>query len=115
MTTTPAPMTPRTAPPPPRSVLRDPAFLRLWAGTTASGLATWALPFVLGLAVLHRELGAAGLGLVLAARTAGSSGPSPSVGYWPTVTPAGRSCSGRPSRRRSRPRSSPSASAAHSS
>ncbi|MEU8519907.1 MFS transporter [Streptomyces sp. NBC_01216] len=47
------------------------AFLRLWAGTTASGLATWALPFVLGLAVLHRDLGAAGLGLVLAARTAG--------------------------------------------
>ncbi|MFD9532276.1 MFS transporter [Streptomyces sp. NPDC060010] len=64
-------MTPRPTPPPPRSVLRDPAFLRLWAGTTASGLATWALPFVLGLAVLHRELGAAGLGLVLAARTAG--------------------------------------------
>ncbi|MFI9208081.1 MFS transporter [Streptomyces sp. NPDC053253] len=56
---------------PPRSVLRDTAFLRLWAGTTASGLATWALPFVLGLAVLHRDLGAAGLGLVLAARTAG--------------------------------------------
>ncbi|KOV14345.1 MFS transporter [Streptomyces sp. XY413] len=51
--------------------MRDIAFLRLWAGTTASGLATWALPFVLGLAVLQRELGAAGLGLVLAARTAG--------------------------------------------
>nr|WP_268251445.1 MFS transporter [Streptomyces avidinii] len=51
--------------------MRDTAFLRLWAGTTASGLATWALPFVLGLAVLHRELGAAALGLVLAARTAG--------------------------------------------
>ncbi|MEV6580364.1 MFS transporter [Streptomyces sp. NPDC051582] len=45
--------------------------MRLWAGTTASGLATWALPFVLGLAVLHRDLGAAGLGLVLAARTVG--------------------------------------------
>ncbi|GGS02478.1 MFS transporter [Streptomyces nojiriensis] len=71
MATTPAPATPRTGPPPARSVLRDTAFLRLWAGTTASGLATWALPFVLGLAVLHRELGAAGLGLVLAARTAG--------------------------------------------
>ncbi|MFD4245358.1 MFS transporter [Streptomyces sp. NPDC058525] len=51
--------------------MRDVAFLRLWAGTTASGLATWALPFVLGLAVLHRELGPAALGLVLAARTAG--------------------------------------------
>ncbi|WKD32110.1 MFS transporter [Streptomyces xanthophaeus] len=71
MSTTPAPATPKTGPPPVRSVLRDTAFLRLWAGTTASGLATWALPFVLGLAVLHRELGAAGLGLVLAARTAG--------------------------------------------
>lgn len=71
MATTPVPATTETGPPPARSVLRDTAFLRLWAGTTASGLATWALPFVLGLAVLHRELGAAGLGLVLAARTAG--------------------------------------------
>ncbi|MFI6294978.1 MFS transporter [Nonomuraea sp. NPDC050790] len=53
------------------AVLRDPGFLRLWAGTTASGLATWALPFVLGLAVLDRGLTATGLGLVLAARTAG--------------------------------------------
>lgn len=69
--TTPAPATPKSDPPPARSVLRDAAFLRLWTGTTASGLATWALPFVLGLAVLHRELDAAGLGLVLAARTAG--------------------------------------------
>lgn len=69
--TTPAPTAAKSPAPPPRSVLRDPAFLRLWAGTTASGLATWALPFVLGLAVLHRDLGAAGLGLVLAARTAG--------------------------------------------
>ncbi len=69
--TTPPPTVAKSATPPPRSVLRDPAFLRLWAGTTASGLATWALPFVLGLAVLHRDLGAAGLGLVLAARTAG--------------------------------------------
>ncbi|QCX76400.1 enterobactin exporter EntS [Streptomyces sp. YIM 121038] len=56
---------------PARSVLREPAFLRLWAGTTASGLATWALPFVLGLAVLDRTIGAAALGLLLAARTAG--------------------------------------------
>ncbi|MGW1147749.1 MFS transporter [Streptomyces sp. NPDC002454] len=58
-------------PPPGRSLLRDPAFLRLWSGTTASGLATWALPFVLGLAVLDRVLTPTGLGLVLAARTAG--------------------------------------------
>ncbi|GHE70003.1 MFS transporter [Streptomyces longispororuber] len=54
-----------------RGVLRDPAFLRLWTGTTASGLATWALPFVLGLAVLDRTIGAGTLGLLLAARTAG--------------------------------------------
>ncbi|WP_285775058.1 MFS transporter [Microtetraspora sp. NBRC 13810] len=54
-----------------RSVLREPAFLRLWAGATASGLATWALPFVLGLALLDGALGAAGLGVVLAARTLG--------------------------------------------
>lgn len=56
---------------PPRSVLRDRRFLRLWLGTTASGLATWALPFVLGLAVLERTLTPAGLGIVLATRTAG--------------------------------------------
>ncbi|MFE5485762.1 MFS transporter [Streptomyces sp. NPDC056527] len=71
MTTTPTSAAPKSAAPPPRSVLRDPGFLRLWTGTTASGLATWALPFVLGLAVLHRDLDAAGLGLVLAARTVG--------------------------------------------
>lgn len=71
MATTPATTAAKSDTPPPRSILRDTAFLRLWAGTTASGLATWALPFVLGLAVLHRDLGAAGLGLVLAARTAG--------------------------------------------
>ncbi|UQS24478.1 MFS transporter [Amycolatopsis thermalba] len=52
-------------------VLRDPAFLRLWCGTTASGLATWALPFVLGLAVLDSTLTPAGLGVLLAARTIG--------------------------------------------
>ncbi len=71
MATTPAPPAPKTVDPQPRSVLLDVPFLRLWAGTTASGLATWALPFVLGLAVLHRDLSAAGLGLVLAARTVG--------------------------------------------
>ncbi|MFI9307115.1 MFS transporter [Streptomyces triculaminicus] len=71
MTTTPTSAATKSAASPPRSVLRSTAFLRLWTGTTASGLATWALPFVLGLAVLHHDLGAAGLGLVLAARTAG--------------------------------------------
>ncbi|WP_231114894.1 MFS transporter [Lentzea aerocolonigenes] len=54
-----------------RSVLRDSAFLRLWTATTASGLATWALPFVLGLAVLSRSLTAVELGVLLAARTTG--------------------------------------------
>ncbi|WP_406402594.1 MFS transporter [Streptomyces sp. NBC_00879] len=74
MATSPAPAAAKTEPPPARSVLLDTAFLRLWSGTTASGLATWALPFVLGLAVLHRDLSPAGLGLVLAARTAGFLG-----------------------------------------
>ncbi|MFI5619835.1 MFS transporter [Streptomyces sp. NPDC051567] len=75
MTSSPPRSTPApTAPPPTRSVLRDPVFLRLWSATTASGLATWALPFVLGLAVLTRDLTPAGLGLVLAARTAGFLG-----------------------------------------
>ncbi|MFE1359230.1 MULTISPECIES: MFS transporter [Streptomyces] len=55
----------------PRSVLRDTAFLRLWAGSTASGLATWAMPFVLGLAVLHDTITPAALGLVLGVRTVG--------------------------------------------
>jgi MFS family permease len=54
-----------------RSILREPAFVRLWLGTTASGLATWAFPFVLGLAVLDRRLTATALGLVLAARSVG--------------------------------------------
>ncbi|QOC95401.1 MFS transporter [Micromonospora craniellae] len=52
-------------------MLRDSSFVRLWAGTTASGLATWALPFILGLAVLDTDLDATGLGIVLAARTVG--------------------------------------------
>ncbi|MDT0328351.1 MFS transporter [Nocardiopsis lambiniae] len=52
-------------------LLRDPDFLRLWSATTASGLATWALPFILGLAVLDGTLTAIDLGLVLALRTAG--------------------------------------------
>lgn len=68
-----APMTTgsETSPSAARSILRERRFLRLWCGTTASGLATWALPFVLGLAVLDRELTAAGLGIVLATRTVG--------------------------------------------
>ncbi|WP_051043101.1 MFS transporter [Nocardiopsis xinjiangensis] len=53
------------------SVLLDPAFLRLWTATTASGLATWAMPFILGLAVLDGTLTAVALGALLAARTGG--------------------------------------------
>jgi MFS family permease len=53
------------------SVLRSTQFLRLWTATTASGIATWALAFVLGLAVLSRSLTAVELGVLLAARTTG--------------------------------------------
>jgi MFS family permease len=60
--------------------VRDPAFLRLWTGTTASGLATWALPFILGLAVLDGTLTAGGLGAALAARTAGFLAAVPVAG-----------------------------------
>ncbi|MFD4258743.1 MFS transporter [Streptomyces sp. NPDC058534] len=63
-----------------RSILLDVAFLRLWTGATASGLATWALPFVLGLAVLDRTLGATDLGLLLAARTVGFLAAVPVAG-----------------------------------
>ncbi len=63
-----------------RPVLRDVAFLRLWAATTASGLATWALPFLLGLAVLDRSLSAGDLGLALAARTVGFLAAVPTAG-----------------------------------
>lgn len=54
-----------------RAVLREPAFLRLWIGTTASGVATWALPFVLGLGVVEGVLSGVELGLALGVRTAG--------------------------------------------
>lgn len=60
-------MTQQTAAPGIRS--RD--FVRLWTGSTASGLATWALPFVLGLAVLEGAITPVLLGVVLAARSAG--------------------------------------------
>ncbi|MFI8842739.1 MFS transporter [Streptomyces sp. NPDC053780] len=63
-----------------RPILLDVAFLRLWTGATASGLATWALPFVLGLAVLDRTLGATDLGLLLAARTVGFLAAVPVAG-----------------------------------
>ena len=61
-------------------LVRDTAFLRLWTGTTASGLATWALPFLLALAVLDGSLDATGLGLALAARTVGFLAAVPAAG-----------------------------------
>ncbi|MFJ6690567.1 MFS transporter [Streptomyces sp. NPDC091294] len=75
--------TPAAAQSPPsqqRSILLDLPFLRLWTGATSSGLATWALPFVLGLAVLDRTLTAADLGLLLAARTVGFLAAVPVAG-----------------------------------
>ena len=53
-----------------KSVMPIP-FLRLWLGSTASGLATWALPFVLGLAAVEALMSSAGLGTTLAVRTVG--------------------------------------------
>ena len=46
-------------------------FTGLWLGSTSSGLATWALPFVLGIAVAQGLLNAVDLGIVLAVRTVG--------------------------------------------
>lgn len=54
-----------------RSLLRDGPFLRLWTSSTCSGVATWALPFVLGVGVAQGHWGATTLGLVLAVRSAG--------------------------------------------
>ncbi|GAA2515764.1 MFS transporter [Winogradskya humida] len=58
-------------------LLRNAPFLRLWTGTAASGLATWALPFLLGLAVLDHTLTATQLGLLLAVRIVGFVGAVP--------------------------------------
>ncbi|WP_408648901.1 MFS transporter [Streptomyces poriticola] len=81
MPTPPAPTTaPEARTDKQRPILLDVAFLRLWTGATASGLATWALPFVLGLAVLDRTLTATELGLLLAARTAGFLAAVPVAG-----------------------------------
>ncbi|WP_447008467.1 MFS transporter [Saccharothrix isguenensis] len=61
-------------------MFRSPSFLRLWVGTTGSGLATWALPFILGLAVLERSITTVELGIVLATRTAGFLAAVPVAG-----------------------------------
>lgn len=47
------------------------SFVRLWTGSTAAGLATWGLPFVLGLAALDGTITAAWLGITLGVRTVG--------------------------------------------
>lgn len=52
-------------------LMRQPAFLGLWGGTTASGLATWGLVFLLGIAVSEGELSARSLGVFLALRSIG--------------------------------------------
>ncbi|MER7056512.1 MFS transporter [Streptomyces sp. NPDC000351] len=81
MPTPPAPSSAASSPPTKqRSILLDLPFLRLWTGATASGLATWALPFVLGLAVFDRTLTATDLGLLLAARTVGFLAAVPVAG-----------------------------------
>ncbi|TDC42388.1 MFS transporter [Micromonospora sp. KC213] len=67
-------------PPAPTPLLRSPSFVRLWTGTMASGVATWALPFILGLAVLDRSLSGVGLGVLLATRTVGFLAAVPVAG-----------------------------------
>ncbi|MDW6023300.1 MFS transporter [Mesorhizobium sp. BAC0120] len=53
------------------SSVRSIQFVRLWSGNTASGIATWALPFVLGFAVSRGVLSAVDLGIFLALRSVG--------------------------------------------
>lgn len=57
--------------PDPSSDIRSIAFLRLWAGNAGSGLATWALPFVLGFMVAQGNLEALELGVYVALRSVG--------------------------------------------
>ncbi|MEW9310560.1 MFS transporter [Labrys neptuniae] len=53
------------------SKIRSIPFFRLWAGNAGSGIATWALPFVLGFMVSNGDLTALELGIFLALRSAG--------------------------------------------
>ncbi len=46
-------------------------FFRLWLGSTASGLATWGLPFIWGLSYIEGQIDTVTLGLILAVRTTG--------------------------------------------
>lgn len=52
-------------------LMRQPLFLRLWGASTASGLATWGVVFLLGLAVSEGALSARSLGVLLALRSIG--------------------------------------------
>ncbi|WP_338608812.1 MFS transporter [Pelagibacterium nitratireducens] len=53
------------------SSVRSVPFLRLWCGNTASAVATWALPFILGFAVSTGAVDAIQLGILLALRATG--------------------------------------------
>lgn len=55
-------------------------FIWLWSGNTASGIATWALPFVLGFAVADAVLSPVDLGIFLALRSAGFLAAVPVAG-----------------------------------
>ncbi|MDT0346891.1 hypothetical protein [Streptomyces litchfieldiae] len=80
---------------PARSPLRERAFLRLWSAATAAGPATWALPLVLGLAVLEGTLSPAALGLTVIAPAIGAFGAGPVLGGCALV-PTARHFSRRP-------------------
>ncbi|MCK4207524.1 MFS transporter [Brucella pituitosa] len=62
------------------SSVRSISFFRLWSGNTASGIATWALPFVLGFAVADAVLSTVELGILLALRSAGFLAAVPVAG-----------------------------------
>lgn len=57
--------------PDPSSTIRSIPFFRLWTGNAGSGVATWALPFVLGFMVSNGSLTPIELGVLLALRSAG--------------------------------------------
>ncbi|OIS92876.1 MFS transporter [Brucella cytisi] len=62
------------------SSVRSIGFFRLWSGNTASGFATWALPFVLGIAVSESVLYTIDLGIFLALRSVGFLAAVPIAG-----------------------------------
>ncbi|MBO1041368.1 MFS transporter [Brucella pituitosa] len=62
------------------SSVRSISFFRLWSGNTASGIATWALPFVLGIAVSESVLSTIDLGIFLVLRSVGFLAAVPVAG-----------------------------------